>query len=183
MAPANGLGTHAPSHHGVRHNVDKLPQGYVRTLLLATKRIFWAGGIIGESGVHPLGLAHATHRETLSRSIGRSSVAGRTHRVLGIIASVLGSILPGPSLEAQECRVIGVRGGQGYGVLTWECASSLAGGNFSSFVPLDGIVVFFFVSMSAGGPDCLVGRTGEPIKSLPYQGGGLPRSTDLVHGP
>ena len=37
--------------------------------------------------------------------------------------------------NVQERKVSGVRGAQGCGVLTWECAGSLAGGNIFSFCP------------------------------------------------
>ena len=62
--------------------------------------------------------------------------------------------------SAQERGVNGVGSAQGCGVLTWECAGSLAGGNIFLSVPLDGTVLLFSVPMSAGDPDGPVGSAG-----------------------
>ena len=57
----------------------------------------------------------------------------------------------------------GVRGAQGCGVLTWECAGSWAGGNILLSVLLDGTVLLFSVPLSAGDPDGLAGQKGGPV--------------------
>ena len=71
--------------------------------------------------------------------------------------------------NAQEREVSGVQGAQGCGVLTWECAGSLAGGNIFLSVPLDGTVLLFAVPVSAGDLDGLAGRAGG-VSKVPYQG-------------
>ena len=56
-----------------------------------------------------------------------------------------------------------MRDTQGFGVLTWECAGSLASRNIFFSIPLDGTVLLFSVIVSVGGPDGLAGRKGGPV--------------------
>ena len=66
---------------------------------------------------------------------------------------------------------------QGFGVLTWEYAGSLANRNTFFSIPLDGALLLFFsdcVCRGSGWPGGVEG--GACIRSL-YQEGGLPWST------
>ena len=64
----------------------------------------------------------------------------------------------------QERGVNGVWGAQGCGVLMWECAGSLAGGNIFLSIPLDGTVLLFSVPVFAGDSDALAGSAGGSHK-------------------
>ena len=54
--------------------------------------------------------------------------------------------------NTQERAVSGVRGAQGCGVLTWECAGSSADGNISFFCPPRWVRAAFFCACVCRGP-------------------------------
>ena len=92
------------------------------------------------------------------------SVKDSARVILSVIMGVLGSAPPGPLLDEEHAKVRSEWwvGPQGCEVLMWECAGSLAGGNFFISVPLDGTMLLFSVTMSRGGPDGQAGRRGAP---------------------
>ena len=62
--------------------------------------------------------------------------------------------------NAQVREVNGVWGAQGCGVLTWECAGSLAGGNISSFCPPGWDRAAFFCDCGCKGSGWPSGESG-----------------------
>ena len=120
-----------------------------------------------------LSLASIRWFDAALRCCGSRRCVERGAHVGSLVVSRALWVLPlrGPcwTRNAQVHEVNGGWGAQGCGVLTWECAGSLAGGNISSFYPPGWVRAAFFCACVYRGSGWPSGESGGASK-VPYQG-------------